>query len=767
MNSLMNGGDRPSYPVPVGESLPSLERHGPVPGYENSFALQDYLDILARRKGLIFVFTGVLVLLGLAISLLMKPVYRAQASVELNANAPKVTKFADLMDDRSQPDEFIKTQIELFQSDTLAKRVIEELGLAGNPDFNPFMEQSGAQTGFIAKLKGRLSSSLKAVKHWLHLKNAEENPNPAMVQMQQQVLLEAAFAKHLDVQPKAGTNIITVAFSSSDPILARSVSNELINQFISWQMDRRMDATQSAKGQLQKQINNVRSQLDLSEGRLNRFAKEAGIVSLDSKSNLIYQQLEEINQALAKIEADRVAKKETYEQAKNSDVSSLPIVLQNTLIQNLKDQYINLMSEYGKLRVTYKDNYPTVKSIRAKMLDINRKISEEQQRILNSLRTEYLQASKVEKALAGKAEEKKAMALRVNALASQYKILEREVETNKQIYQSLLERSKEIDANVGTDLGNIQLVDFASLPLKPYKPNIVLNILAAVILGLMGGTGLAFLREYLDNTVKRVDEISGRHSVPILGVIPSASKRELAYQDSSLPQKTASGFAEAIRFARMSILFSSSEDNPAKSLLVTSTAAGEGKSVISVNLACSFADTGEKVVLIDGDLRKPAPNGRSSNGNGRSEVRGLTHFLSGIVTAGDILQKTETENLYFIPSGAIPPNPTELLSSRKLTVLIDELMERFDRVIFDGPPFGSDVLVLSNRVNGVILITTLGQTQRAALQVFRKYLLQTNGRLIGSIVNRVNLSQYPETRHYQNCYSYKGCKAENFLECTN
>lgn len=767
MNSLMKREDETLYPLPAGESLPSLELRRPAPQYENSFALQDYLDILARRKGSIFAFMGVVVLLAAAISFIMKPVYRAQATVELNTNAPKVTKFADLMTDPSQPDEFMKTQIELFQSDTLAKRVIDELDLANNPAFNPLIEHSSGQAGVIGRFRALLSNSLATCKRWLHLNNADKNLSTALAQMQQQEILEALFAQNLDVQPKAGTDIISVAFSSSDPLLAKGVSNELINQFIAWQMDRRMDATKSAKGQLQRQINNVRSQLDQSEGKLNQFARDAGIVSLDAKSNLIYQQLEQINQALAKIEAERVAKRETYEQAKDSDVSSLPLVLQNSLIQNLKDQYINLMSEYEKLRVTYKNNYPTVKSLRAKMLDINRRISEEQERILNSLKTEYLEASRVEKALTNKAEEKKAMALKVNELASQYKILEREVETNKQIYQSLLERSKEIDANVGTDLGNIQLVDYASLPLKPYKPNILLNILAAAILGLMGGTGLAFFREYMDNTVKKVEDISSRHMIPILGVVPAANKKELICAGSTLPRQAPSRFAEAIRFARVSILFSSSTDNPAKSLLITSTAAGEGKSIISVNLAHSFADAGEKVLLIDGDLRKPSPNGRSSNGNGNGASKGLTHYLSGIAAIEDLIQITQVQNLYFIPSGAIPPNPTELLNSRRLTALIDDLMKHFDRIIFDGPPFGSDVLVLGNRVDGVILITTLGQTQQAALQVFRKYLLQTNGRLIGSIVNRVNLSQYPETRHYQNCYSYEGCKAENFLARTN
>jgi capsular exopolysaccharide synthesis family protein len=278
----------------------------------------------------------------------------------------------------------------------------------------------------------------------------------------------------------------------------------------------------------------------------------------------------------------------------------------------------------------------------------------------------------------------------------------------------------------------------------------------------MSGTGLAFWKEYQDDTVKRVDEISNQYWIPTLAVLPTASKKDLLYHDESVEQQATSAFAEGIRFARVSITFSNSSDRPAKSLLITSTAPNEGKSTISVHLAHSFADAGENVLLIDADLRKPSRYGVCSGSIGYEY--GLTHCLNGDATPEAIIHKTKVQNLYFVHSGYVRPrNPTELLNSNQMKALMENLMSRFDRIIFDGPPFGADSLVLGNLVDGVILITTLGRTQRPAFQIAQKSLLKANSRLIGSIVNNVDLKQYPETRYYQNSYSSEGFKAANYL----
>jgi capsular exopolysaccharide synthesis family protein len=748
-------------PVFFDETMPSLELRNASMQYGNEFAMRDYLDRLTRHKKLILLCTGGLMLLALLVSLMMTPVYEAKGTVELNIVAPKVTKFEDFQADPYKLEEFIQTQVELFKSTSLADRVIGNLKLASNPAFSPFADGPEEQIGVMTRLRAWLRALTAPLKNWLSPK-ADSSADFDLARLEQEKVLQAVFTENLSVTPKPGTKIISVAFSSSDPVLARNITNELITEFIKWEIDRKVESNKAAKNQLERQIRNVNDQLSTAEAAFSQFAQEAGIVSFDSKTNIVFQELEQVNQALAAIETERIKKKEIYEEARKSDVRSLPAVLQNALIQNLKNQYIDIMSEYEKLRVVYKDDYPEVKRIRAKMEDINRRLRDEQDRILKSLLAEYQAADKVARALAEKAHEKKDLALKLNTLAGKYKILGNKVDMNQQIYLSLLERSKEIDANVGTDLGKIQLVDLAAVPLYPYKPNKVLYILVAALLGIMGGSGLAFLREYLDSTVKRVEEISDQYRIPMLAVLPATSQRHLICPDESEAPEEPSAFAEGIRFARVSITHSSTADGPAKSLLFTSTIPNEGKSTISVHLANSFAGAGETVLLIDADLRKPSQNGGSAGSAGFEY--GLTHYLNGIAGLDEIIQKTKVPNLYFVHSGHLtPPNPNELLNSNPMRALIQDLTSRFDRIILDGPPFGADAMVLGNLVDGVILITTLGQTQRAAIQIARKSLLKTNSRLIGSIVNNVDFKQYPETRHYQNWYSYCGLKAANYL----
>jgi polysaccharide biosynthesis transport protein len=770
MNPRIGRDDSMKYPIAVAESrLPSTDfREIPI-SYEDATDLRDFLDIVLRRKWLICAIVACVVVPTWVYNLAMKPIYKATGTIELSPDI-KVTKFENITPGLVSKRGDFGTQIELLQSNALADRVIEKLQLEQHPLFDRKLQSQKENVLLryaksVLKFKDSLISSLSG---WLQ--GAEEQEarvaDPAISKLRRLNSLEGFLASDLSIEPKEDTEIISISFDSIDPKLASDVVNTLIDQFVNWQMDRRVEAAKSAKQQLEKQLSVARSQLETSEKDMNDFAKKAGIVSLDSKLNLVYQELEKINTALAESETQRIQKMEVYGYVKNADLSSISNVLQNPLILQLKQEYIMLMAEYQKLSVDYKDDYPTVKNLKAKIADIKRMIDTEQQRILNSLKNDYLTAANIEEKLRNTAGEKKAVALKLSDQVSRYKIFEREVEINKQIYQSLLERSKEIDANVGTDLSSIKTVDLAALPLSPYKPKMLRNVLLALVIGLMGGTGLALLTEHLDSTVKRVDDISDRYSIPVFGVIPLVKKSEADDLFSMVRVSPLSIFSEAIRFAQTSIDLGNSRGGPVKSFLVTSTAPGEGKTTISVSLAQSFATLEEKVLLMDVDLRRPRLSG-SLNGN--SQAKGLSHYLRGMATLEEIFQKTETPNLVFIGSGPISPNPQGLLLSSKMNKLMENLVQHFDRIILDAPPFGlfGDVLYLGHKVDGIILISTLGQTHGEALRTFRKHFLVGSGQFVGAIINKFNIDKgqyYGDyyRSHYRNYHATYGQGSDNF-----
>ncbi len=741
----------PPLSVPSHEANITPEVMGPtVPEFEDSADMRDYLEVILRRKWLILSIISISLFTTLVVSYAMKPLYRATGKIELSIQAPKVTKFEDMvmLGSQLQTREFMQTQLKLLKSESLAGRVIDRLQLSANASFNPLPGEPGSISGLFLFIK-------QSVKAWMGWK---DNEDPRIAEMKIRKGIENRFIKSLDVQPERDTTIFSLAFTSQNPTVARDVVNALIQEFISWQVDKKIEATITAKKRLEKQIELARIQLERAEDSLNDFSRKAGIVSLNSNLNLVYSLLEESNKSYAAAQAERIHKETLYRHAGHG-AGSIPSGLETPLLQKLRADHSTLAGEYRDGITTFKDEYPKLQSIKAKMNDVDKQIRVEENRILESIKNDFLTAVKKEERLGEDSNAKKVLALELNDKAVQYKILEREVETSKLIHQSLFERSREIDAKVGTDIGNIQVVDHATLPLAPYSPKIPLNLLIALLAGTICALGAAFLLEYLDNTVKRIDEISDRFQLPVLGVLPLVQPDELPDIGHLVRLKPTAGFSESTRTAKASIQLSSSMDRPPKLLLVCSTASGEGKSTIAANLAQAFASE-EKVLLIDADLRRPSLH-KLFSGNGRqiNHLNGLSNYLTGVSNNGDIVQETSVPNLQLINAGPVPPNPAELLSSSRMRRLLMEICKYYDRIIIDGPPTTgfADALILGHYVDGVILVSTLGQTHREALRIFRRNVHNVGGRLIGAIVNKLNVSSHYGGYYYRyyKYYSYQ------------
>jgi capsular exopolysaccharide synthesis family protein len=377
-----------------------------------------------------------------------------------------------------------------------------------------------------------------------------------------------------------------------------------------------------------------------------------------------------------------------------------------------------------------------------------------------TVKNEYEAAQEIVRSMEQRIELQKQMVLDLNDRATQYSIMAREVDTNKVIYQSLLQRAKEIESMAGVSSSNIQIVSRADLPLLPVRPDIKLNLLLAIVIGLLGGVGCAFVAEHFADVVTDPGEISERFQIPLLGSIPHSKADEHGLENSFLRHPRAP-FSEAIRSSRVAVQLSGS-GNHSKCVLITSTLPSEGKTTLAVNLALSFAAAGEKTVLIDADLRKPRLH----------EVFDLKHQVNGNGLSSllaDVTSKLKTynkyhENLKIILAGPVPPNPAELLASKRFEALLESLLGRCDRIILDGPPHigFADTLILSRCVGGIVLVSSIGETSREAIGQFKKSIANINGTILGCIANKVDYSRkYGYGGYYRSYQKYSSYGLEN------
>ncbi len=732
------------------QHLPSTELRGEIPGWEDGeeIHLRDYLDVVIRRKWLIICILALSFITTLIFTLASTKIYKATTTIEVTQATPQVTKFEAVVAAEVKAREFYETQVALLRSQALIGRVIEKLNLMTNPIVVETVFGDG-NPGIGSRIKELIKSFLPKDKEMASQALLTEET------LRRQALYEYVSA-NLEAEPSRKSMLINVSFTSPSRKLSQKFVNTLAQEFIAWKMDQKLEASQIARDFLMKQIDRAKISLEKAEEELNHFAKQAGIVSLDARLNSIYRQLEELNSSLAAAESDLIGKNAVYRQAAKDGPSYLPQVLASPVIASLKDQYAQLRSEFEDLTTTFHAGYPKVKNLEARMLTIAGRIKTEEEKIFQSIKNEYQTAIHKAEAMQARVDRQKQLAMDLNERATQYTIMSREVGTNKAIYQSLLQRVKEIESMVGVSSSNIHIIDRALLPIFPFKPKVKLNMLLAIVVGFLAGLGCAFLVEYFADTITNPDQIADRFQIPILGVVPLTKSNDHPLEKIFISDPRAP-LSEAIRTSKVSIQLSGADTN-SKSFLITSTTPAEGKTTLAVNLAMSFAVAGEKVVLIDSDLRKPRIHkifGIKNGGNGH----GLSSFLAGVSDRMNLCW-TETENLRIIPSGPIPPNPVELLASKRFKKLLDKLSDKYDRIILDGPPHHgfADILVLSQQVGGIVLVSSIGETSREGLRHFKKGINNVNGVILGCIVNKVNTAKrygYRSYYKYYQAYDYQ------------
>jgi len=735
----MAANNRPNVPAPTGTAAVRLL--GPtalstqvlpefVAGAESDEAthFRDLWRVIVKRKWVLIAVFLIVLVTALVATMMATPIYRATVTLKIEREASKVIDFkgGSVMPEEAGDLEFYRTQYELLKSRSLAERVVEELKLG----------------------QGAAATMAVSVPWWSGLfrrpteevgKTTAEAPSPeAGTSSSPNAAATGAFQGALTVEPIRNSRLVRVLFNSPDPKLAADALNALAKNFIAVNLERRYEASSYAKTFLEEQLAQTKAKLEDSERALVEFQRDQQIINVDEKQNVLAQTLAAYNATVAKAGEERLRAEALYNEFKDNPESS-PQMIDNKSMAALREQRTKLQVNYQDQLRIYKPSFPKMLQLKAAIDEIDKTIHEETDVVRRSIEGAYKVAVQQEASVKAKLEASKKDVLDLQGRSIRYNVLKREVDTNRSLYDGLLQRLKEVGVQAGVGTNNVTVVDSALVPGAPFKPDLTLNLLLAAVLGLALGVGLVFFLEYLDDTIQHPEDMERVAHLPVLGVIPWVKPKKGQGDDalallSHLDARSA--FAEAYRSVRTALQFSTREGVPPQ-IVVTSTTGEEGKSTSAIALSINFAQAGQQVLLIDADLRDPVLHTLLSVDN----TRGLSNYLSSSLPALGIVRTTSISNLYVIPAGPLPPNPVELLSGPKLLELLAELGERFPAIVLDAPPvLGiADALVLGNQVGAVLFVAAAGTTPKAHVRAALKRLRYASVEPVGAVMTKLDL----------------------------
>jgi succinoglycan biosynthesis transport protein ExoP len=722
--------------------------------------------------------------LGAFWTFIQKPVYTAKTQL-LIEKEPNILSFEQVLQIETMRDDFYQTQYRLLSGRGLADSVIERLKLYENPEF-----------------VGRAETRKKPLDPTDHVFREG---------------LIDGFLRRLSVKPVRLTRLVDVSFDARDPKLAADCVNELAAAFIDLNINMKYAATEQATNFLSEQIKGLQAEIQEKENQLQGFEAQANIVALSDNETTVIDRLSQLNKALTEAQIERSQKEATWNGLKNVSADYVPEAINNPLIQRLREEYVRLKRETEKMEERFQPDYPELQRMKVETESARKSLEDETQNLVKGAFQEYQTSLNREKSLETEFNQQKDQAFKMNSSAVLYNGLKVEIQNKKTLLDSLLRRESEtgVEARLkGLRTSNIRVVDRARVPVRPSSPNKKRNLILALLLGLGGGVGLAFLFDFLDNSIKTSEDVERYSGLPTLGVVPKFSlegaSRDYSYGRRLKGRKetprlgtgkpggtaamapvaggaeagaagaaaTASGpfvatvekssrpgaielvphffpnsrLAESYRSIRTALLLSSA-DHPVKTIAVTSALPGEGKTVSVANLAITLAQSGKTVLVVDADLRRPRQHRLFKIKN----TFGLTTYLTDSIELKSVIKSTEIPSLFVVNAGPIPPNPAELLGSDKMARFIRMLADECDHILFDLPPMLeiSDALVLGAKVDGMVLVVHGDQTSREALKKAREKLDLLKVRTIGVIINNVNVAHHGYY-YYKDYYRYHG-----------
>lgn len=689
-------------------------------------ALTEVLSVIQRRRMLIAVIVAAMLTLGLLYSLLATRKYTATAILEIQRETGSFVKVEGATQNEGQADqEFYQTQYGLLRSKALAERVANDLALYNNTEFLKASGIAGSDipTAGVARLsaKDRQDRTAAAASYLL---------------------------ARFKVEPERFSRLVTISFTGTDPALTKRVVDTWSVDFIRMTLARRYEATSYARTFLEQRLAQLRQRINDSERQLVNYAAQQGIVNLPStvggsgERPLVADDLASLNAELGRAVADRV----TAQSRLRGSAGAVNESLNNPTITSLRSRRAELAADYAKLMVQFQPDYPPARALNRQIQQLDASINQEVSRVQQTLQQSYTAANSRETSLKRDIEQLKGGVLDFRRRSIQYNILQREVDTNRQLYDALLQRYKEIGVAGGVGVNNISVVDAAELPTRPSSPKLLLNMAVALILGMGLAAVAAFLLEQIDQGITDPGQVEGTLDLPLLGTIPKLAGNPIAMLAD---RKTA--ISEAYLSVQTNLRFATNRGFPS-SLAITSSRAAEGKSTSAFAIAQSLGRTRRRVLLVDGDMRSPSVHHLLGLENGR----GLSNYLTGEDDLDNLIHTSPDVPMAVMTAGPQPPSAPELLSGDRFRALVHELLSRYDHVVFDIPPVMglADAPLIASAVEGVVFVIEANGTHMSMAQVALGRLQTADSRVFGAVLTKFDTKRGLFGSGYDYGYGY-------------
>jgi capsular exopolysaccharide synthesis family protein len=717
---------------------------------EQDIHLLDRLNVLYKFRHVAISVFLLVVLASLLKTYTTVPMYRAQARLLIELEDERTMAVAGSMnsyqgDYYQDPEPYLNTQFRILTGRDLGRRVVGLLDLSHVEEFNGRGATPTALSGVLTTMRDQVETPIRSLLG--RPKSVSSSPDGDV----DEVGLTDALLSRVSVAPVQNSRLVDVSFVSADPEFAARAVNAHTAEYVTQNLEVRRQNMARSLAWLGDELKKQQATVEASEQALAQYREDQNALSLEDRQNIVVSRLNQLNDAVTKAKTNRVQKESLYNQIRGlgPDVSpdTIPAISQNLFIQQLKGRLADLQRERGSLLERYGEKYPDVIKVIATIEDSQRQLTTELAKAVDAIRNDYQSALSEERTLTAALEDQKGAAMDLNRKSVSYSVLEREAESNRQIYETLLQREKELQVMANSTGNNVRLLDRAEVPVAPFTPNPRRDLMLAMLAGLAVALGLVLGIDYLDDTIKTPEDVTKKLKLAFLGMVPKVNGDDHPVLSGRVPHE----FGEAFRSLRTSLVFSNGAEST-RVVMVTSAQPLEGKTTTACNMAIALAFGGARVLLIDADMRRPGVHRTLGLQNGI----GLSHLLTGQSTPRQAIQKLENPNLWVMTAGVIPPNPSELLASDRMKTLVNNAQSGpFDWVVIDTPPVlaVTDAVIVSPLASGVAFVVGSEMTRRRLVERAMEILMTSKPHLLGVVLNRVDLAR--NKYYYSRYYGYK------------